>query len=95
MRFFVSGNHYTYPDDASELRAVILKNSIEGPQKIPFSYFQKYFEDGGTSEHPLLGDLNVLIAEINRLWVQDFGANLVSGFINAQLDKASSYKLNI
>lgn len=89
MKFFVDRTEYTYPDDPIALRAKIINDSAAGPQKIPFTYFEKYFKNNGTAIHPLLGDLAVLVTEINDAWQGD-GINLVAGYIEHQLSQLAN-----
>lgn len=77
-----------YPNDKENLTLRILANATQGPQKIPLTYFQIYFQQGGGAEHPILGDLQLLVNSINCQWdVKVRGTNLVSGFLTMKLNE--------
>ncbi len=64
----------------------ILEHSISGPQGIPLHFFLDYFDKGGTKEHPILGNLDELLLEINQRWDdQQCGLNLVAGLLEYRL----------
>ncbi len=96
MRFFVGLQVVTYLDSeldsADELRKQIVKDALS-VQKIPLAYFQQYFANGGSAIHLKLGDLNLLVDEINKAWSPlkaSRGENLVSGFIMNKLKTMSA-----
>ncbi len=87
MRFFSGARTINYPDTAVELKAQIMAHSIAGPQHIPCSFFNAYFDQGGGIEHPLLGNLVDLAQEILTHWNgQAYGANLVVSMLHHRID---------
>jgi hypothetical protein len=95
MKFFSGMTTYEYPDKPEELRAKILYDAINRPQKIACAFFSTYFDSTSVKNpHPLLGDLSVLANEIKALWnSEERGTNLVAGFIEFKLN--SQNNLNV
>ncbi|WP_133131293.1 hypothetical protein [Legionella yabuuchiae] len=73
------------PNDGETLFNRIMQSAIDGPQKFGVEYFNRYFSQGGSDQHPILGDLRVLADEIDRRYGDDKGMNLVSGLIRHRL----------
>lgn len=85
MRFFVGTIACDYNEENSDFPEVMLNNCIQGPQKFPLEYFRLHFEKGGNAQHPYLGDLNAFADKIEDRWLPRLGANLVLGYLKAQL----------
>ena len=87
MRFFSGIKVVNYPDTPDELMLQILNHALRGPQRIPLDFFNTYFSNGGGRQHPVLGDLEDVVLEINLGWDQERnGSNLVTSLIRYKLD---------
>lgn len=64
-------------NNSDELRRLIMRSAINGPQGSGHEYFNAYFRSGNPLIHPLLGDLRELACEMERL-CQIPGMNLVA-----------------
>lgn len=68
------------------LEAMLLKSALQGPQIAALNYFKKYFDEGGTAEHPALGDLHAFKQKIDQKWDSRKGLNLVAHLIATKLE---------
>ena len=87
MKFFVKLKLVTFPDTKDELKKVIIDGATLSAQENVFSFFTAYFENKQNGvEHPILGNLLSLAAEIDAKWDEEnYGLNLVSGLIKHRL----------
>lgn len=61
------------------------------PQKYSMAFFQDYFDEGGTIDHPALGNLLELADKIDAQYnSKGMGINLVSSFIRYKLEQLSN-----
>lgn len=84
-RIFEQNQQPAYPDNADALRTRLQNEALNGAQGHPYMYFNNYFSNGGTRNHPLLGDLYVFSQGIKAVWNSERGVNLVAGIIDHKL----------